>query len=266
MKKIMHSAQTSPESIIKKGFKELSLFHTEEQVRIFTTYLSELKKWNRAYNLTSLKKDEDIVIKHFLDSLLYLKAMPEGSVSVMDVGSGAGFPGIPIKIIRPEIAMYLLEPSRKKANFLIHIIKTLGLDKIEVIEKRVEEVKALTVDVAVTRALFEVKEFLKKASSLVKEGGRLIMSKGPKVNEELKSIKNINYELLTLTLPVSDIKRFIVVVTKNSPDKTTAQHHLTSVRPDTQQKSTICVNAECRLRKAGCLGFEGCPGFKARNQ
>ena len=67
------------------------------------TYLSELKRWNKAYNLTGITKDEDIVIKHFLDSLLYLKAMPTDELRVADIGSGAGFPGIPMKIIRPEI-------------------------------------------------------------------------------------------------------------------------------------------------------------------
>ena len=81
------------------------------------TYLSELKKWNRAYNLTGLAKDEDIIIKHFLDSLLYLKAIPQGALQVADIGTGAGFPGIPITIIRPEIEMYLIEPSGKKVRF-----------------------------------------------------------------------------------------------------------------------------------------------------
>lgn len=180
----------------------------------FMTYLQELKKWNSAYNLTALRTDEDIIIKHFLDSLLYLKAIPEGEVSIMDVGSGAGFPGIPIKIMRPGIVMYLLEPSRKKASFLIHIIKTLELDKIEVIEKRVEDVESLNVDFAVTRALFDINDFMKKALPHVRKGGRLILSKGPKVKEELKKIKDMNYELLTLTLPLSDIKRFIIITRK----------------------------------------------------
>ncbi|MEW6215889.1 MAG: 16S rRNA (guanine(527)-N(7))-methyltransferase RsmG, partial [Nitrospirota bacterium] len=100
-----------------------------EQLSAFMTYLSELKRWNKAYNLTSLSKDEDIIIKHFLDSLLYLKAIPDGEIKIADVGSGAGFPGIPLKIIRPEIEMYLIEPSRKKSAFLRHIIRQVGLKK-----------------------------------------------------------------------------------------------------------------------------------------
>ncbi len=228
------------------------------------TYLAELKRWNRAYNLTSLKTDEDIIIKHFLDSLLYLKALPAGDISVVDIGSGAGFPGIPIKILRPEIMMYLIEPSRKKASFLTHIIKTLGLDRIEVMEKRIEDVKSLIVDVAVTRALFDIRDFFKKASSHVREGGRLILSKGPKVSEELKKTRDVNYELLTLNLPVSKIKRFIVIVKKGAPAVSNSSGHHKSSMYVVPKSPCICVNAECRLRKTGCTGFEGCPGFKAR--
>jgi 16S rRNA (guanine527-N7)-methyltransferase len=206
-----------PEELLKGGLIESGFKPSEEQINAFMTYLSELKKWNKAYNLTGLKNDEDIVIKHFFDSLLYLKTMPDGEIKVADIGSGAGFPGIPIKIIRPEIDMYLIESSGKKAAFLRHIIRELQLKKIEVIEKRIEEIKVnqqipLSVDVLVTRALFTVKDFVKKASHIVKQGGMLILNKGPKAKEELKIIKDIRYKILTVNLPLSDIKRYIVIV------------------------------------------------------
>lgn len=215
----MHNS--SPETILLKGLKDLSQPHTPEHVRLFLIYLSELKRWNMAYNLTSLKSDEDIIVKHFLDSLLYLKGMPEGEMSVMDVGSGAGFPGIPLKIMRPEIFLYLLEPSRKKATFLRHMVKLLGFDAVEVIEKRVEELKSPAVDAAVTRALFTIKDFCEKAMPLVKRRGRLILSKGPKVKEELKEVegKKMKFEILALRLPLTDIHRFMVIVTKDLPDR-----------------------------------------------
>ena len=205
------------EELIKDGLRELGLTPSEKQINTFMIYLTELKKWNKAYNLTGLEKDEDIIVKHFLDSLLYLKAMPGGEIKVADIGSGAGFPGIPIKIIRPEIEMYLIEPSRKKSVFLSHIIKKLQLKKIEVIEKRIEQIKGilespLSVDVAVTRALFSIKDFIKKVSHIVKQGGILILNKGPKVNEEIKILRDIRYEILTLNLPLSDINRNIVIV------------------------------------------------------
>jgi 16S rRNA (guanine527-N7)-methyltransferase len=247
------------------GLKDLSLVPADEKIKAFMTYLSELKKWNKAYNLTGLKTDEEIIVKHFLDSLLYLKALPEGEISLMDVGSGAGFPGIPLKIMRPEITAHLLEPSRKKANFLIHLIKTLRVDRTEVIGTRIEEVKSLCVDVAVTRALFGVKEFYRKAYPHLLEGGRIVLSKGPKVTEELSKIRDLEYELLSLRLPVSNIKRFIVVIMKKPAGESVAKGDPPPViRADTPAHDA-CVNIECRLRKAGCRGFEGCPGYKARS-
>ena len=186
------------------------------------TFLAELRKWNRAYNLTGLKKDEDIVIKHFLDSLLYLNAMPDGELKVADIGSGAGFPGIPIKIIRPEIEMYLIEPSKKKSAFLRHIIRQLRMERIEVLEKSIEEIRVnqelpSPVDIAISRALFDIKEFIKKASHILKPDGTLILNKGPKVKEELKTLGNVRYEQLDVSLPLSRITRHIIVVAPTKP-------------------------------------------------
>lgn len=203
--------------LLKEGLSELGLIPAEEQINAFIIYLSELKRWNKAYNLTGIKKDEDIVIKHFLDSLLYLKAMPTGELRVADVGSGAGFPGIPIKIILPDIEMYLIEPTGKKSIFLRYIIRQLDFKKTEVLEKRIEEVNvhqelALPVDIAVTRALFGIKDFIKKASHIVKKGGTIILNKGPKVKEELNMLRDVKHEILTIKLPLSDINRHIVIV------------------------------------------------------
>jgi len=205
------------DELLRDGLLDLGVAFSENHVNSFMTYLTELKKWNKTYNLTGLKKDEDIIIKHFLDSLLYLKVIPGGEIKVADVGSGAGFPGIPIKIIHPEIEMYLIEPSGKKAAFLRHITGTLRIEKIEVIEKRVEDLgkgqeSFLSVDIAVTRALFSIKDFIKKTSHIVRKGGILILSKGPKVKEELRKLTDIKYEILILTLPLADIKRNIVIV------------------------------------------------------
>ena len=205
-------------ALFRKGLMELGLSVTDGQIDAFMTFLSELKRWNRAYNLTGLKKDEDIVIKHFLDSLLYLKAMPAGEMKVADIGSGAGFPGIPIAIIRPEIEMYLIEPTKKKSAFLRHVVRQLGLKKTEVMEKRIEEIKVTRelsspMDIGISRALFDVKEFVKKASHILKPGGTLILNKGPKVEAELKTLGDTRYELLDVSLPLSQIIRHLIVVT-----------------------------------------------------
>lgn len=199
--------------LLYEGLKEIHIAPLKEYLISFNNYLFELKKWNRVHNLTGLKKDEDIIIKHFLDSLLYLKVMPAGALKVADIGSGAGFPGVPIKIIRPEIQMYLIESSMKKSLFLRYIINLLQLQDIFVIEERVENIKeSFCVDVCMTRALFTIDDFIKKASHIIKKGGIMIQSKGPKVKEELQKLQDLQYELITFNLPLTNIKRYIVVV------------------------------------------------------
>jgi 16S rRNA (guanine527-N7)-methyltransferase len=206
--------------LLKIGLEESGLLPSNEQIEAFMTYLSELKKWNKAYNLTGLEKDEDIVIKHFLDSLLYLRAMPPGEPRIADAGSGAGFPGIPLKIMRPQTEIYLIEPSQKKTAFLRHVIRRLAMEKIDVIESRVEQIKVdqelpLPVDIAVTRALFSIGEFIKKAAHIVKRGGSLVLNKGPKVKEEMKNLRGVHYDLQTVTLPLTGITRYLVIVRLN---------------------------------------------------
>jgi 16S rRNA (guanine527-N7)-methyltransferase len=212
-----------PEDLLREGLGELGVTPEDSQMHAFLMYLSGLKKWSRAYNLTGLKNDEDIVIKHFLDSLLYLHAMPAGKLRVADVGSGAGFPGIPLKIIRPETEMYLIEPTVKKCIFLRNILQQLDLKDVVVIGKRIEDIKTsrdldLPVDVAVTRALFDTSEFIRKSAHIVRSGGMLILNKGPKVREEVQALGAIPYELLTVHLPLSAIKRNLVVI--RLPDST----------------------------------------------
>ena len=209
--------------ILQEGLLSLGVNPSDDRMQCFSAYLSELKKWNKACNLTGIRNDKDIVVKHFIDSLLYLVPMPQGIIRAADIGSGAGFPGIPIKIIRPEIEMYLIEPSGKKAAFLRHITRQLKIERVTIIEKRIEEITvhgelATLVDVVLTRALFDIKKFIQKTAHIVKQGGIFILNKGPKVQEELKKIGDLEYELLDIPLPQTDIMRSIVVVTLKRAD------------------------------------------------
>ena len=208
--------------LLRKGLDEAGISCSESQVSAFMVFLKELKKWNRTYNLSALKTDKDIIIKHFIDSLLYLKAVPDRPLRIADVGAGAGFPGIPIKIVRPEVNMTLIEPTGKKASFQRHMIRVLGLSGINVMEMRVEEIgkDEAPFDIIVSRATFSLKEFLKMACPYINEDGLLIVSKGPKVLEELKEgaapVRNAVKELLELRLPFTDARRNLVVLQCNS--------------------------------------------------
>ncbi|MBI4826804.1 MAG: 16S rRNA (guanine(527)-N(7))-methyltransferase RsmG [Nitrospirae bacterium] len=177
------------EELLLKGIDELGLSCSKKQADDLLTLLSELKKWNKAYNLTSLKTYEDIIIKHFLDSLLYLKVFPDNVLKAADIGTGAGFPGIPIKIIRPDIEMTLVEPSRKKAAFLRNIVRVLGLNGVTVLQMRAEEMGGdfhNYFDVIVSRATFSIMDYINAASPYIRPGGVMIVSKGPNYSEELK--------------------------------------------------------------------------------
>ncbi|MDO8281933.1 MAG: 16S rRNA (guanine(527)-N(7))-methyltransferase RsmG [Thermodesulfovibrionia bacterium] len=177
------------EKLLLKGMDELGLSCSKKATADLLTLLSELKKWNKAYNLTSLKTDEDIIIKHFLDSLLYLKVFPDNALKAADIGTGAGFPGIPIKIIRPDIEMTLVEPSRKKAAFLRNIVRVLKLDKVNVLQMRAEEMGEDLhdyFDIIVSRATFSIMDYIQAASPYIRPGGVLIVSKGPNYSEEIK--------------------------------------------------------------------------------
>ncbi|MEE8329590.1 MAG: 16S rRNA (guanine(527)-N(7))-methyltransferase RsmG [Thermodesulfovibrionia bacterium] len=213
--------------LLAKGLNELGFACSGEQLNAFMTFLFELKKWNRAYNLTALKTDKDIIIKHFLDSILYLKVISINTVrktappvlspgiKLADMGTGAGFPAIPIKIISPATDITLVESSRKKTAFLRHIIRVLKLEEVNILNKRVEDLgedHEKTYDVIVSRATFKVKDFMKKACPYVKENGRLILSKGPKSIEEIKGLKKEGIIKKIIRLPFINIERTLLVI------------------------------------------------------
>ncbi len=199
--------------ILTAGLRELGIDPAKETADRFGIYLSELKKWNKVYNLTAITDDEEIVIKHFLDSLLYLKAIPRGRITICDVGSGGGFPGLPLAIVRPDLLISLLEPSRKKIAFLRQVRRLLALENIETLNFRAEELVESQFDIVVTRATFSVSEFLKKAGHIVKPGGIFVMNKGPKYEEEIKDLPSgKSTEVITASLPKSGISRNLVVI------------------------------------------------------
>ncbi len=208
----------NPKRLLKRGLKEIRVSCSEEQKNAFITYLLELKKWNRAYNLTGLKTDEDIIIKHFLDSLLYLRVISKKTIKIADVGSGAGFPGIPLKIIRPEIELTLIESSRKKASFLRHMVRVLSFDKTVVYQMRIEELdeeEKGKYDVIVSRATFKIEDFLKKACPYIKKDGFLVLSKGQRFYDELMKTPFIMASVkktLKTYLPFAKTLRNIVVL------------------------------------------------------
>lgn len=167
-------------SVLSSGAAELGIDLPNSLRSAFQIYLRELQAWNQKTNLTAITGEEEIVIKHFLDSLaLTLALEPPVTGRLLDVGSGAGFPGLPLKLLHPQLDVTLLEPSQKKTAFLRHLIGKLNLEGVTVLARRVEDVKKGSAPSQafrwiVTRAV-KAGDLLPAFRTLLEEGGRIIL-------------------------------------------------------------------------------------------
>ncbi|PKN76319.1 MAG: 16S rRNA (guanine(527)-N(7))-methyltransferase RsmG [Deltaproteobacteria bacterium HGW-Deltaproteobacteria-10] len=169
--------------------QQLGIIFSEYQLGQFDTYRKEVLKWNEKTNLISDKSSLDIIRRHFLDSLTALPFIGEGDIRIIDIGCGAGFPGIPLKIASPALRLYLLETNRKKVSFLKHIIRLLNLSDTVVLHERVENLLALDqwkefFDVLISRAAFKLPEMVPWGAFFLRPGGKLVALKGRDIAEE----------------------------------------------------------------------------------
>jgi len=173
-------------SSMQKAAAETNVAISDKQLDLYYIYFHELLEWNKKTNITAIHTPEDIIIKHFIDSLIVINHV-DLSGRLADIGSGGGFPGIPLKIKKPEIELTLIEAKRKKASFLRHIIRTLRLDHIEVYNGRAEDFeKKDYFDYTISRAFSSLGSFLSVASPLVRPGGCIISMQGKKAEQKTK--------------------------------------------------------------------------------
>ena len=175
---------------------------------LFEKYLSELIAWNKKFNLTAITAPEEIRKKHFEDSLLLLEHLTLTNESVVDIGAGAGFPGIPLKIARPGIKLTLLEATKKKVGFLEHISKTLGLTETEAVWARAEDYAASrreSFDLAVARAVADLRVLAELCLPLVKVGGLFVAWKEAAIEPEIEQSRNA---LTVLGGELSAVKKY----------------------------------------------------------
>jgi len=209
--------------IIEKG-KEINIDLNEKKAELFYEYMNMLVEWNKNINLTSITEPNDVVLKHFIDSLTAYKHAK--NMSVIDVGTGAGFPGIPLKIIDKEMNITLLDSLNKRVNFLNEVINKLELENIKAVHGRVEEIARdkeyrENFDIAISRAVAPLNVLLEYLIPLVKVGGKCICMKGSNVEEEIETSRNalnkLNAEIElveSFKLPGTDMKRNIVIIKK----------------------------------------------------
>ena len=163
------------------------------QNRLFSAHAAELIKWNRKINLTTITDPIEVASNHFLDSLVPARFMPPNA-AMLDIGSGGGFPGIPLKVLLPELSVTLIDASRKKVSFLKHVIRTLKLDDIEALHIRAEDLADQPsyinrFDVIVSRALTSLECFVRLALPLLACGGLIMALKGQVGNVEFADLR-----------------------------------------------------------------------------
>ncbi len=170
----------------------------EEIEKAFSIFLSELKRWTKKINLTSIKDEREMEIKHIVDSLHALKIVPRGTF-LMDIGAGAGFPSIPLKIVENSLRVVMLEASEKRVAFLNHIIRLLSLKNARAIHQRADDknfssIMKETVDVVIGRAVASPETFLEIAYPYAKKNGRIVYMLGKNQEPEYyrNSLKELN--------------------------------------------------------------------------
>lgn len=182
-----------------KGATRLGIDLNGEQVERFRSYYDELVSWNESVNLTAVTGREEVQTRHFLDSLTVASALPtnvlDGADKLLDVGSGAGFPGLPLKIAYPRIDLTLLETTAKKTAFLHHVVDKLGLEGVVVVTGRAEEEAHMPemreqFGTVVSRAVARLDVLAELCLPFCRIGGVMIAQKGPQVEQELDQARN----------------------------------------------------------------------------
>ncbi|MEJ2041620.1 MAG: 16S rRNA (guanine(527)-N(7))-methyltransferase RsmG, partial [Desulfosarcinaceae bacterium] len=209
---------------------ELDVAVSEQQAGVFGSYAEELLLWNRKMNLTAITEPQQTAVKHFVDSLAGLSVIGR-ETKLVDIGTGAGFPGLPLKIVRPDLEMTLVDSVRKKISFVNHVIRRLALSGVRAVHARVEALAgekayAGAFEAVVCRAMTDMGQIIRLAMPLLACPGRIIAYKGPKeslddqtiasaVNREQKETgieRAVRISRHTYRLPVYAESRTLVVV------------------------------------------------------
>ena len=202
---------------------------SESQIRAFELFETELLAWNSQFNLTAIREPDDIHIKHFLDSLSCAAATGDlNGRTLIDVGTGAGFPGIPLKIVYPELKLTLVDSVGKKLKFCQHVVEKFGLRDCEIIHARAEDLGHNPVyreryDFAVARALTGMQGLSELLLPFVQKGGLVLAQKGDTAENELLGARNAIHilggheePLIAINLPGVPEKRYLVKIRKQS--------------------------------------------------
>ena len=218
------------DEILIQGLEELGLAPDEEKLTLLHRYYERMIATNEVMNLTAITEYEDVCVKHFLDSLCLVKAIPsdqlEAGMTIIDIGTGAGFPGIPLKIFFPNLKITLMDALAKRVRFLTEVTGELGLANVGCVHGRAEELSRTDgyrekYDLCVSRAVTRMASLAELCIPFVKKGGALVAYKSAESGEEIaeagKAISTLGggaLEIVSFRVPQSDLGRSLVVVRK----------------------------------------------------
>jgi len=206
-----------PASVVQRTLGEFGLQVNDEQVLQIQQYIKLLLTWNDKINLTAIRDPLEILYRHFCESMFGSVAVPLAGGRLADVGSGAGFPGLPLKILRPDLQIYLIESSIKKVTFLAEVVRELGMKDTRVLARRYEELgeEIAPLDYVCSRALGEFPAFLEWAGSDQVAAKQVILWVGARDLPEIQRIRTWNW---AEPVPVpQSIRRLLLVGTKKYP-------------------------------------------------
>jgi len=213
--------ETKNKTFLIEGAISFGIHLEENDIEAFDLYFRELLKWNRKINLTAIRTEREVILRHFLDSLSVYPYLPH-AVTLLDIGSGAGFPGIPLKLVKPSLEITLIDSVRKKVDFQRHIVRKLGLKGIEAIHGRIQERTILKdlegrFGIITSRAFSDLGNLLILGFPYLKKGGWVIAMKGRTNDKEIRDLaetEGTRYRLqkiASLVLPFSSFERTILL-------------------------------------------------------
>lgn len=207
---------------------------TKEQIEKFEQYISLLLEWNEKFNLTAITDRDEIEEKHFIDSIELVKYFDVKNKTLIDIGSGAGFPGIPLAIVEPTLKITLLEATGKRVTFLKEVVSKLNLKNVEVIQGRAEELGTREkYDIVTARAVKELNTLLEISFYLLKVNGTFIAYKSSNIDNEIENAKHAfkclqisDYKKFEYSLPKSkDMRVLLGILKKNKTLKKYPRHY-----------------------------------------
>ncbi len=211
----MNGTEKKDLDLLIDGLQRMALKLSDQMIDQLMTYLNLVEKWNRVYNLTAIRERDEMIKLHFLDSLSILNHVHVKNI--LDIGSGAGFPGIVLAITKPELKVTVMDSVNKKTTFMQQVKSELALTNLDVVNSRVEDYQPITLFEAVTsRAFSNLKNMMSLTQHTLQKEGMWLAMKSKDVKEELEEFEKNQYTLIPLEVPFINAERYLVILKKDN--------------------------------------------------